>query len=179
MKRALFLAAAAALLVGCAGAAETPAATSGATAAPTSGAAIDVVETITVTDPWVKATDEGAHMTGVFAELTNVTGADVHVVAVTAGVTERAELHEMIDQAGTPVMSQMPDGFVIPANGSFTLEPGGNHVMLMELMEPIEPGMIVPVTLEFADGGSVTFDAVARTYAGANEEYDGDDGMNN
>ncbi len=132
---------------------------------------------VTVTDPWLKATEEGVHMTGVFGTLTNVTDADIHVVGVTSPLTDRAELHEMKDQDGTMVMVPMPDGFVIPAGGTFELAPGANHIMLMELMQVIEPGVMADFTLEFEGGGSFSFEAVARTYDGANETYEGDDGM--
>ena len=73
-------------------------------------------------------------------------------------------------------MTEAEDGFVIPAGGEFVLEPGGNHLMLMELDAVIEPGEFVEFTLEFDGGGSLTFEAEARTYAGANEDYEGDDG---
>ncbi len=133
---------------------------------------------VTITDPWVKATEDGMHMTGAFGTLANTTGEDIHVVGVTSPVTDRAELHEMVDQGGgTPVMKEMDDGFVIPANSEFVLEPGGNHLMLMQLMDPIEPGEVVEFTLEFEGGETFTFESEARTYAGANESYEGDDGM--
>lgn len=138
--------------------------------------AADEAGAVTITDQWVKATEEGAHMTGVFGKLSNNSRADIHVVAVTSDVTDRAELHEMVDQAGTPVMAEMPDGFIIPAGGTFELAPGGNHIMLMELMDIIEPGETVEFTLKFSDGATFTFKAEARVFTGANEEYQGDDG---
>ena len=35
----------------------------------------------------------------------------------------------------------------MPANGSFTLAPGGNHIMLMNIPAPIKPGQDVTITL--------------------------------
>lgn len=133
---------------------------------------------VTITDPWLKATEEGVHMTGGFGVLANSGSEDVLVVRASSDVTDRTELHEMVDQGGgTPLMAEVEDGFVIPAGGEFVLEPGGNHLMLMELAEVIEPGEFVEFSLEFEDGEVLTFEAEARTYAGANENYEGDHGM--
>lgn len=43
--------------------------------------------------------------------------------------------------------------------------------MLMDLAAPVEVGEDVELTLEFEDGGTFTWIAPARTFAGANEEY--------
>lgn len=127
-------------------------------------------------DPWVKAAADGAMMTGAFGTFVNNSTEDVHVIAVTSPVTPRAELHEMVDQGGTPVMAEMPDGFTVAAGQSFVLEPGGNHFMLMDLMTPIEAGEEVEFSIEFADGRTFSWIAPVRTYDGANERYQEQDG---
>lgn len=127
---------------------------------------------VTVEDPWIKATDE--MMTGAFGTIHNDTGRDLHAVSAASPLSARVELHEVLAQGTTPVMSEMPDGFLIPAGGSYTLEPGGPHVMLMGLTAPIEAGEDVELTLTFSDGSDVTWTAPARTYSGAGESYMGD-----
>lgn len=72
-------------------------------------------------------------------------------------------------------MQEKEGGFVIEAGESLELVPGGDHVMLMQLTEEIEPGQSVSVTLEFADGTTVPMEAVAKEYAGANEVYESDE----
>ena len=129
---------------------------------------------IVIEDPWIKATDE--MMTGAFGTLRNDTDRDVHAVSATSPLTDRVEIHEILSQGTTPVMSEMPDGFLIPAGGTYVLEPGGAHVMLMMLAAPIEAGEDVEITLHFEDGTSLTWEAPARTYSGAGEAYMGDEG---
>ncbi|NCD19809.1 MAG: copper chaperone PCu(A)C [Actinobacteria bacterium] len=124
---------------------------------------------VAITDPWVKATD--TEMTGAFGILENNTDSPIHVVAVTSSVTDRNELHEMVMQDGAMVMVEMEDGFTIEPGTEFVLEPGGNHLMLMDLPTPIEAGENVEMTLEFEDGSTFSWIAPARTFAGANEEY--------
>lgn len=137
--------------------------------APSTRAAADgVAATLTVRDAWMKAADSG--MTAAFAVLVNDADTDVTVVSAASPVSPM-ELHETTMTDGAMVMRPAADGFTIRARSSHTLEPGGDHLMLMDLSKPIKPGDEVPVTLTLADGGTVTFTAVAKPFAGAGESY--------
>lgn len=126
---------------------------------------------VSVADAWVKATDEG--MTGVFGTLVNDTDEDVVVTSGTSPAAARLELHTTaMGEDGSMVMTPVEDGFVVPANGTHTLEPGADHLMLMELAAPLEPGAEVELALRTADGESVDVVAVVRTFAGGQEEYE-------
>ena len=127
---------------------------------------------LTITDPWTKATEEG--MIGSFGMLENSSDQDLHIVGVRSELGETVGLHEMVsDEDGQMVMQQSPDGFTVPAGGSFELAPGGAHVMLMGLTEPIEPGEEVAYELELEDGSTMEVVSVARPFGGANESYHG------
>jgi hypothetical protein len=147
---------------GCGGTADPPGAPS------TTAAADGVAATLTVRDAWVKAADSG--MTAAFAVLVNDADTDVTVVSAVSPVSP-IELHEMTMKDGAMVMRPTADGFTIRARSSHTLEPGGDHLMLMDLSTPIRPGDEIPITLTLADGGTVTFTAVAKPFAGAGESY--------
>lgn len=149
-------------LTGCAGA--TPAPESQATAA----------ESISVHTAWVKAADHG--MSAAFAELENAGSDDVTVTAATSAASSDLQLHETIEnEAGELTMREKDGGFVIPAGASLTLEPGGNHIMLMGLAKPIKAGDELSFTLTFSDGSTTEFTAPAKDYSGANESYEGDE----
>ena len=136
-----------------------------APAASQSGAAA----ALSVTDPWVKATDSG--MTGVFGTLVNSSDRDVRIVSA-ATQSSRMELHEMaMGDDGQMVMRPKKDGFLVPARGTHVLAPGGDHMMVMDLATPIKPGDDLQVTLTADDGSTVTFAAAARSFSGANENY--------
>ena len=62
-------------------------------------------------------------------------------------------------------------GFVIPADGSHALVPGGDHIMLMDLKQPLAVGSDVSLTVEFEDGSSLPFTAQVRDFRGAGEDY--------
>ena len=51
------------------------------------------------------------------------------------------------------------DSFSIAANETLILKPGGNHLMFFDLDEPWLEGQIIPITLEFSEGHTLTLDA--------------------
>lgn len=124
-------------------------------------------DSLTITDAWAKAADSG--MTAAFGEVTNSSTSDITIVLATSPSTSMVELHEVVDE----VMRPVEGGFVIPAGETLTLEPGGYHLMFMDVIAPIVAGDEVTVTLTLDDGSELTFTAVAKDFAGANEEYDG------
>ncbi|WP_240506348.1 copper chaperone PCu(A)C [Thermoactinospora rubra] len=124
---------------------------------------------LTITDPWVKAAGKG--MSAAFGTLVNSTDAPITVVSAATPASPEVELHETVEDGGKMVMRPKQGGFVVPARGSLKLEPGGNHIMLMDVRRPIEPGGEVPFTLRLGDGSTLRFTAVAKDFAGANETY--------
>lgn len=117
---------------------------------------------VTVTDAWIKTTDEG--MTAAFGEVINGTDEAVVLVSASTPVSSMVELHETsMDDAGGMSMSEKEGGFAIESGDSLMLEPGGNHIMLMNVTTPILAGDTIALTLEI--------EAAAKDFAGANEEY--------
>ncbi|ACZ21116.1 uncharacterized conserved protein [Sanguibacter keddieii DSM 10542] len=132
-------------------------------------------DSVTVDDAWVKAADSG--MSAAFGDLTNTGTDDVTVVSVTSPASTALELHETVEnESGAMVMREKQDGFTIPAGGELLLEPGGNHIMLMDLTEPLVAGDEVTVTLTFSDDSTLDLTAPVKDYAGANESYEGGEG---
>lgn len=130
---------------------------------------------VTVQDAWAKAAESG--MSAVFGDLTNTGVDDVTVVSVTSPASSMLELHETVEDAsGSMVMREKDGGFTIPAGGELALEPGANHIMLMDLAEPLVAGAEITVTLTFSDDSTLDVTAPVKDYAGANESYEGTDG---
>ncbi|MFI7211297.1 copper chaperone PCu(A)C [Micromonospora maritima] len=121
-----------------------------------------------IRDPWVKAADKG--MTAAFGTLVNDGDVDVTITKAATEVSPM-ELHEMTMKDGKMVMQAKPGGIVIKARSSATLEPGGDHLMLMDLAKPVKAGDELSFTLTFADGRTQTFTAVAKPFTGAQESY--------
>lgn len=173
--RTAALAAAAALaLSGCG---DTTTSTPAATDTTTTTSAVDPASAgLTLVDGWAKAVEEVTEdgmgsMTGVFGTLTNTTDDDIHLIGGSSKTASMVELHETVMSDGTMVMREAAGGFVVPAGGTFVLEPGANHVMLLGLTAPVQAGSDVEVVLTAADGTEVTVVVAARTFAGAEETY--------
>jgi copper(I)-binding protein len=131
---------------------------------------------ITVDDAWVKATE--ATMTGSFGVITNAGDSDLVVVSAETSVSDTTELHEVVMSGDEMVMRQKDGGFVVPAGGEHILEPGSDHVMIMNLQQPVEPGDEIDITLTFDDGGTVTYSGQAREAEVGDETYvPGDESM--
>ncbi|MFR9780452.1 copper chaperone PCu(A)C [Micromonospora sp. MS34] len=161
------LAAAALLLVGagCGSSDDSSTTRPGAAASASADAAAGV---LAVRDPWVKAADKG--MTSAFGTLVNDGDSDVTVTAASTDVSPM-QLHEMTVKDGKMVMQPKQGGIVVKAHSSTTLQPGGDHLMLMDLKQPVKAGDELTFTLTFADGRTQKFNAVAKPFTGAQETY--------
>jgi len=106
----------------------------------------DVVE---VQNAWARATVKGQMATGAFMTLTADAGAKL--VGASSPVAGVAQVHEMKMEAGVMKMAELKGGLDLPAGKPVELKPGGYHVMLMDLKEPLTNGSTVPVTLIFKD----------------------------
>ncbi|WP_061018763.1 copper chaperone PCu(A)C [Microbacterium sp. CCH5-D1] len=141
---------------------------------PTESAPRPAGETVTIEDAWVKSADEG--MSAGFGTLVNSGDDDVTVVSVASEASNMLELHETVEnEAGEMVMREKDGGFIIPAGGSLPLEPGANHIMMMDLTGPLTAGSDVTFTLTFSDDSTFEFTAPVKEYSGANENYEGGD----
>ncbi len=124
---------------------------------------------ITVSDAWVRASE--GPMTGSFGIIANSSDTDLRVVAATTTASDMTELHEVVMIDGEMKMQEKQDGFVVPAGGEHVLEPGADHVMVMNMSEPVLPGDEVEITLELDDGTTYTYAAQGREAEVGDEEY--------
>ena len=77
------------------------------------------------------------------------------LVAATAEIAGRAELHEMAVVDGVMKMRPLDKGVEIPAGGSVTFNPSAYHVMFMDLKKPLKKGETFKGTLTFENAGTV------------------------
>ena len=103
---------------------------------------------VTVADAWVRGTVAGQKATGAFMQLKS--SADTALVSAASPVAAVVEIHEMKMDGGVMKMSAVRS-LAVPAGKTTELKPGGYHVMLMELRQPLKEGETVPVTLNFED----------------------------
>ena len=121
----------------------------------------DAADDITASDPYVRAMPPGQPNTGAFMLLTNAAQAAHSVVGASSPVAEVLELHSHVMEDGMMKMRQVPQ-IDVPAGGSAELKPGGLHIMLINLKQPLALDQEVPITLKFEDGSSREITAPVR-----------------
>jgi copper(I)-binding protein len=67
------------------------------------------------------------------------------------------------EHMGGEMTMQPVEAIAVPAGGEAVLEPGGYHIMLLDLVAPLQVGQIVPLTLELESGTTIEVDAEVRT----------------
>ena len=113
-----------------------------------------VAADLQVKTPWVRGTVAGQKATGAFMELASPAG--VAIVGATSPVAGITEIHEMTMDGGVMKMRAIPR-LEIVAGKPVNLAPGGYHVMLMDLKQPLKAGEQVPITLVFEDAAQKRF----------------------
>lgn len=147
-----------------------------ATDEPSSGPVIEV------TGAWARPSPTMAMAGAVYMQITNTGDVDDALVAASMPdtVAGRVEIHEtraagtadgmghdtMGDTGGTtattaPMMEMAPVARIeVPAGETVALEPGGYHIMLLDLAAPLADGDELEVTLTFEIAGEIVTTAV-------------------
>ncbi|MBC7153198.1 MAG: copper chaperone PCu(A)C [Rhodobacteraceae bacterium] len=127
---------------------------------------------VTIHDGYVRSVPPTAPTAAGYLVIDNHRTVPVHITGVSSDVAAEVALHTMAQDAqGVMRMLPLADGITIPAGGTHVLKPGGEHVMFMGLVKPLEQGATVPVTFHF-DGlpdmvVDLTVDQNAAAGAGA------------
>ncbi len=102
-------------------------------------------EAVTAGHAWARATAPGQKAAGAYMEL--VSTADAALIGVETAVAARAELHLMSMDGGVMRMRAV-EKIDLPARKTVKLAPGGLHVMLIDLKQPLKAGDKVPLALK-------------------------------
>lgn len=122
------------------------------------GVLAGAADNITVQDPYVRLAPPNAPATGAFMVIKNTGDKDVKVLKADNPASRVTELHTHLNENG--VMKMRPVAAIeVKAKGQAVLQPGGLHVMMIDLKAPMKEGDVVPITLSFDDGSSKQVDA--------------------
>jgi len=121
------------------------------------GALAAAADQVSAQDPYVRLAPPGAPATGAFMVLKNAGDKDVKVVKADSPA-KVTEMHSHINEGGVMKMRPVP-AIEIKSKGEAVLQPGGMHIMLIDLKAPMKEGDVVPITLNFDDGSSKKIDA--------------------
>ena len=106
--------------------------------------------TVQVSGAICRPTPVGRQMTGCYLTLTAAT-AD-RLVSAASPEANLVQIHESRIESGMMMMQELRDGLPLPAGETVALAPGGNHLMLLGVKEPLVAGDTVTLTLTFENG---------------------------
>jgi periplasmic copper chaperone A len=106
---------------------------------------------VEITDAWARATPGKAENGAAY--LTIVSPVADRVTAVSTPVARKAEMHTMSMEGGVMRMRPLA-GIDLRPGEPVTLKPGGVHIMLFGLAQPLQAGQSFPLTLSFEKAGS-------------------------
>lgn len=131
-------------------------------------------EELTIDNAWVRAMPPSAEHTAAYLDITNSAEEDVTLVEVRSEASETVEIHVMETVDGVMNMRRV-ESLVIPHGETVALAPGGTHIMLIDLIEPLTEGGTVELVLVFADGMERPVNAVIQKEDDSDEESDSDE----
>lgn len=120
-----------------------------------------------ITSPWIRAMLPGQPVAGGFLSIANGGKDDDRLVGASTPDAGRVEIHSMEMVDGVMVMRPVDGGLAIAPGARVDLEPGGFHLMFLDIAAPYQDGSSVQVTLSFEKAGQVTVDFPVRRQAAA------------
>ena len=105
---------------------------------------------VSVTDAWARATMPGQKVSGAYMQIQS--DADARLVGASSPAVPRVEVHEM-KMDGDVMRMREVKAIKLPKGKTVSLEPGGYHIMLMNLAKPIAAGEVIPLVLTVESGG--------------------------
>lgn len=106
-----------------------------------------------ISDAWVRAMPEGMNRTAAYLTITNSSPSAWTMSAARTDIAGTTELHITTIENDVMQMRHV-DGFDIDAGETYSLEPGGPHIMLLDVDERLVEGDSVVIVLVFEESGS-------------------------
>jgi len=122
--------------------------------------------TLTIGHPWSRPTAPGMSMGVAYLTITNNGKVPDALVAASTPAATRVEFHQTSYADGMARMRPLQEIVIAPGE-SLKIEPGGIHLMLVDLHSALAIGKPVPLTLEFRVAGRITVELSVAAQDGA------------
>ena len=110
---------------------------------------------IKIAHPWTQQTLDSVAPAVGYMTLENTGPTDDRLVAASSTAAEEVTMHLTQFHNGITHVRTQLDGIVIPAYATVDLQPGGYHLMLSKLQQPVMLGQMIPLILTFEKAGHV------------------------
>ena len=114
---------------------------------------------ISVSNAWVRQVPPGVTVTAAYMTILNSGDTGDKLLGISTDASKSVELHEsVVDDEGVVRMNMLQE-LTIPPGSEVALKPGEMHLMLIDIMDPMEHHEKVTFVLEFKKAGSIEVEA--------------------
>lgn len=107
---------------------------------------------IEIADAWARPGREDG-TSAIYMNILNGSSQQDTLVSISSPVAGMAEVHESYEQEEGMMGMRPVDTVIAPAKNILSLEPGGLHIMLMQLNRALAEGDSIEFKVEFANAG--------------------------
>src|SRR5574338_1323981 len=116
---------------------------------------------IRIEEAWARPAMRGGN-TAAYFTIENDTAEPDRLLSARCSAAVMTQVHRTVTGADGTSKMMHQETLDIPAGEKTVFEPGGLHVMLMDLNADLKAGQIVTITLDFEKSGAVQVEAVVR-----------------
>lgn len=109
---------------------------------------------IEITDAWARPAREDGN-SAIYMEIKNGSMDADTLLSLSSPVAGMVEVHESYEQDEGMMAMRPVEPLIAPARDVLSLEPGGIHVMLMQLNQALAEGDSIQFTADFATSGEI------------------------
>ncbi len=120
---------------------------------------------ISIDGEWARNSPKRADRGAVYMNIESADGDRLLSASVDSSISASVEVHEVVpaegetDEEGMAMMvMQEVEAIELPAGETVNLEPGGYHVMLIDITKPLEIGQKFDLTLNFETAGEMVLE---------------------
>lgn len=117
---------------------------------------------LVISDPYGRASPPGTTNSAAFMLIQNTSKQERALISAKTTAAQVTELHTMVMHNQHMQMRKV-ESIAIPAEGETKLQPGGFHIMLLNLVKPLKEGESITIDLNFDDGSTQTITAPVKS----------------
>ncbi|GAB4577306.1 MAG: copper chaperone PCu(A)C [Anaerolineales bacterium] len=113
--------------------------------------------TLAVRDAWARPANAGQN-SAIYFVMDNATRQDDTLLSIQGEIADALEVHLSAMDANGVVSMQPQESVFVPAREEVVFEPGGLHVMVLNVKEDLQPGDTFRVVLTFRNAGEISLE---------------------
>lgn len=125
---------------------------------------------IELREAWARATPPGAEIGAAYLEIRNAGAKPDRLLSASSAAAKRVEVH-VTQRDGDVMKMREVKALEVPARQSVKLQPGGTHLMLLNLAQPLKQGERFRLRLRFERAGEVETEVEVRALGARGHQH--------